>query len=48
MAQELKVAMAANEEMHHLREGAEGREANTEGKLRMEKQCQEGNSPIFG
>lgn len=35
MAQALKVAMAANEEMHHLREGAEGREANTEGKLQV-------------
>jgi hypothetical protein len=37
MARELKVAVVANEELHQLREGAEGREANTEGKLQMEK-----------
>jgi hypothetical protein len=33
MAQELEVAAKANEELHRLREGAEGREAKAEGKL---------------
>jgi hypothetical protein len=47
MALELEVAMKANEELHQLREGAEGREANTEGKLRMEKQHREGDGPIL-
>jgi hypothetical protein len=47
MAWELKVVIAANEELHELRGGVEGREANTEGKLQMEKQCREGNIPIL-
>jgi hypothetical protein len=47
MARELKVAVAANEELHQLYEGEEGREANTEGKLQMEKQHREGSGPIL-
>jgi hypothetical protein len=47
MAWELEVAVKANEELHRLREGAEGWEANTEGKLRMEKQHREGYGPIL-
>ncbi|RLN11955.1 hypothetical protein C2845_PM09G13620 [Panicum miliaceum] len=47
MARELKVVMAANEELHQLREGAEGRESLTEQKLRLEKQrCQEVKSHL--
>jgi hypothetical protein len=33
MARELEVGVKANEELHWLREGAEGREANTKAKL---------------
>ncbi|RLM68907.1 hypothetical protein C2845_PM17G06750 [Panicum miliaceum] len=41
MARELKVVVAANDELHQLREGAEGQESLTEEKLRLEKQrCQ--------
>jgi hypothetical protein len=47
MARELEVAVKANEELHRLREGAEGREANTEGKLWMEKQHCKGDGPIL-
>jgi hypothetical protein len=47
MARELEVAMKANEELHRVREGAVGREANTKGKLRMEKQHHEDDGPIL-
>jgi hypothetical protein len=36
-AQELEVAVVANKELHQLCEGAEGRDENTENKLRLEK-----------
>lgn len=47
MARELEVAVKANEELHQLREGAEGREANAKGKLRLEKQLRKGKGPIL-
>jgi hypothetical protein len=37
MAWELEVVVAANKELHQLHEGAEGREANAENKLQLEK-----------
>jgi hypothetical protein len=41
------MAMKANEELHRLRECAEGSEANTEGKLWIEKQHHEGYGLIL-
>ncbi|RLN09648.1 hypothetical protein C2845_PM11G17900 [Panicum miliaceum] len=47
MTRELKVVVAANEDLHQLHEGAEGRESLTEQKLRLEKQrCEEVESHL--
>lgn len=47
MAQDLEVAVKANKELHWLLEGAEDREANAKGKLRLEKQLREGKGHIL-
>jgi hypothetical protein len=47
MARELEVVVAANKELHQLRERAEGCEANAENKLRLEKQRYQGNGSIL-
>ncbi|RLN21844.1 hypothetical protein C2845_PM07G10810 [Panicum miliaceum] len=46
MARELKVVVAANEELHRLRDGAEGQESLTKQKLQLEKQCFQGGVPF--